>query len=139
MLSYIYLLAALFFALSQILFYNRILFFGIEAAALPANVIKIILILIPFYLFLELPRLKPPAFYLAVSFQGFFIINALLMLTEKYLSFGYPVLRVSGIFGTQGYSFRQAVVICLNIALNFAIIMYIINQRKLFFLKGDGK
>lgn len=139
MLSYIYLLAALFFAAAQILFYNRILFFGVEAMPLPAKVIKIALIFIPACLFIELPRLKPRAFYLAVFFHSFFIINALLMIAEKYLSFGCPVLRVVGMFGSLEYSFKQIAVICLNIILNFAMLMYILNRKKLFLLKADGK
>ncbi len=138
-MSYIYLLAAIFFAASQILFYSRILYFGVEIEGALAIITKLLLIIIPVYLYFNLPRLKKAAFYLALFFQAFLILNSLLMIMEKYSIGVHPIFRVAGIFGPLEYSAKQMMVILLNFILNFVMLGVIINQRKLFLPKANGK
>ncbi len=131
-MSYIYLASAILFIASQFIFHSRILSFGAEIRGAIAAVIKFSLILIPLYLYFNLGLRKKSAFYLALFFHSFFIVNAFLMALEKYGFWPRPILRVAGVFGPLEYSFKQTAVIFLNFILNFAILSYIIRKKKLF-------
>jgi len=132
-ISYVYLLNAALFSFSLLIFYSRILFFGIEINKPLSYVFSISLIAVSLYLFVRFGRLKKDALWLAVIFHLLFVLNGIGMLLVNVCPLLQPPLRIVGAFGALEYSLRQLIVIALSTILNFLILLYIYDKRKLFY------
>ena len=98
LLSSIYLINAILYILSLLLFYNRILVVGQEVNKVIAWVVRLALIAVPIYLFFRLKYLKKDAWVLAIYFHLFFIINNSLAILEQS-GFLNSLIRITGQYG----------------------------------------
>jgi hypothetical protein len=131
-ISLIYLVNAVLFFFSLLIFYSRILVFGQPAGQVLSALINASLLVVWFYLFLRFPRLKKDAFWVALAVHLFFVLNGIAMLLEHSGGPIRPPLHIVGMFGTSEYSLQQAVVIATNVLLNFLILFYLVVKKDLF-------
>ncbi len=131
LVSYIYLVNAVFYIFSLVLFYNTIVILGSEAGKLASTLVRFIFILVPLYLYLRLKKLKPDAWFLAVYFQVFFIINSALTLLE-HNGYFHAIIRIAGRYSLVVYSRSEISVLFLSTILNALILLYLLRNRKLF-------
>ena len=132
LLCYIYLVNVALYLVSQALFDNRIFILGKEANIYIAVLVRLLLILIPVYLAFRLKGLRKDAFFVALLFHLYFIINNCLSFLE-HKGYAYALVRITGVYGSTIYSPRQIFVLALSIALNIFILGYILKVREYFF------
>jgi hypothetical protein len=131
-LTYIYAVNLCFYLLSLVLFYNNILIAGHGADGILSNLTRFILIAIPVYLFFRLRRLKVDAWFLAVYFHLFFLLNSCLLFLEN-MGFTHAFIRIVGIYSPSGYSPAQVFALALGTQLNLVIFIYLLKVRRFFF------
>jgi len=131
-LCYIYFVNVALYLLSLALFENRILILGKEAGILLTWIIRFGLIFIPLYLGFRLRILKKDAWFLALFFHVYFIINNVSSFLES-MGFGHTLVRIVGLYGLLVYSPAQLFVILLNTMLNIFILTYLFRKKIVFF------
>ena len=134
LLFYIYLLNTVLYIISLALFENRILILGNEANYFLAWLVRLCLIVIPLYIAFRLMSLRKDAFFAAVLFHSYFLINNLSSFLES-MHCGQTLVRITGLYGLAIYSPQQIFVIFLNSLLNILILIYLIYKREYFFKK----
>ena len=135
LISYIYLVNAVLFLLSQGLFYNRVIILGKEAAPLVSFFVRVGFALIPLYLYLRLRRLKIDAWFLALIFHLYFIFNNSIGFLE-FKGFLNTLVRFVGIHDAIFYTTFQSIFVVLNILLNFFMFVYLLSRRPYFLFKA---
>lgn len=131
-ICYIYLANTLFYVLSLLLFYNRIIVFGSPAGFFISWSIRGVFIFVPVYLYFRLKGLKQDAWFTAMYFQSFFIINNLLGILESR-GFLHEIVRISGLYNSVSYSASAILISVLNIGLNLLIFGYLFKIKTCFF------
>jgi len=131
LLSYIYLVNAVLYSMSLVLFYNRILIFGQEANKVISWLIRLALVFIPVYLYIGLRRLKRNAWLLAVYYHIFFFINNGLAFAE-YNGYLHPLVNITGFYRYIIYSPSQIFILTLNSIVNLFILGYLLKNRVYF-------
>lgn len=128
LLCYVYLANALLYLISLVLFYNRIFILGQEANRIISWAIRLIFIFIPLYLYYRLGRLKKDAWFLAIYFHIFFVINNSLAFLE-YKGYAYSLVHIAGAYAPLTYSPKQLFALALNTLVNIFILGYLFKKR----------
>lgn len=143
MLSYFYLLNALFFGCSIIGFYEYIdlVISGRVVVGLERTIIVSFLLFVPLFLFFGMRLLSSFAYYLALVYQSFFLVNGLLILLSAIVpSFPIkPLVRMTGVQLTSlvsaaelGPAPSELWVYSLVVLIGIGVISYLIRQQKVF-------
>lgn len=136
LLSYIYLVNIILYILSLVLFYHRIIILGIEANREISFIVRLIFVFIPTYLVFGLKRLKKDAWFLAIYFHTFFILNNSLTFLENN-GYIHSLIRITGKYGSVIYSPPEKLVLTLNTILNLIILGYLFKKRIFFYLENN--
>jgi hypothetical protein len=131
-----YLVNVALYAVSLVLFENRIFILGVETNLVSGAFVRIALIFIPFYVAFRLRVYALDAWVLAVSFHLFFLVNNATILFER-LGFGHAIMRIAGLYGGRSYSRAQLICFALATVLNSIIFVYLICIRKHFFVSNQ--
>lgn len=132
LLSYVYLVNVLLYSLSILLFNNRILVVGSQANLYVSWIIRIFFLLLPIYLAYELRRLKKRAWFTAIAFHLFLIVNGITIFLECANKMP-SLLRITGVFEPAFYTPSQIIILWLNSVINVMILGYLYEERDLFF------
>lgn len=134
LLSSIYLINAILYILSLVLIYNRILILGQDTNKWITWLVRLAFIFIPVYLSLRLRRLKKDAWYLAMYFHIFFLVNNSSALLE-HNGYTHSLIRIIGIYGSTLYTPPQIFLLHFNILINLFILGYLYARKGYFCLE----
>lgn len=128
LLCYLYLANAVFYLISLVLFYSRIFILGQEANGVISWAVRLMLLFIPIYLYYRLGQLKKDAWFLAIYFHIFFVINNSLAFLE-YKGYAYSLVHIAGGYASVTYSPKQLLALALNTLVNIFILGYLFKKR----------
>ena len=127
----VYIVNTVLFVLSLFMFYSRIFILGNEIGPALSSLVRFVLVFIPMYLYFRLAQLKKDAFFLAIIFHLFFLINAVTNYLE-YLGCSYSIIHITGLYGSDIFSSTQMLVLCASAVVNLCILGYLYNKRNIF-------
>lgn len=131
LLCFAYMVNMILFILSLILFYSRIIILGNEAGGAMSSLVRFVFAVIPLYLYFRLGQLKKDAWFLAIGFHTFFLINNISGYLE-YQGYAPSIIHITGLYGSAIYSPAQMVVSAINTLINLFVLVYIWKKRHLF-------
>jgi len=135
LLCYIYLVNVVLYGLSLIIVYNRILILGQDANEWVSWLVRSAFIFIPAYLFFRFSHLKKDAWFLAMYFHIFFLVNNSSALLE-HDGYMHSLVRIIGIYGSTLYTPPEILLLQLNVLINLFILSYLYERRAYFYLEG---
>ena len=133
LLSYSYLLSSCLYALSVVLFYNRILVFGHVAERPWSWLLRLVLIVVPIYLCVQLLRLKKDGLIVAVCYHSFFFVNNLITFSENE-GFMHAPIHIAGFYGSIALTTKQLLILLLSSLVHVVLICYLHKRRGYFYL-----
>ncbi len=131
LVCWVYIVNTALFIFSLILFYSRIIIFGNETSAVLSSFLRFAFIFIPLYLYFRLRQLKKDAWFLAIFFHTFFLINNISGYLE-YKGYVYSIIHITGLYGSGIYSSAQVWIFGLSTLANLFILGYIYKKRRIF-------
>ena len=128
---FVYLINAVLYLVSLLLFYNRILVWGKEASFSFGWVVRLAYLAVPAYLFFGLKSVRKEAWFLAIGYHTYFIVNYLFELWEQS-GFLHALIRISAPYSSSVYLVPQTIILLLFALVNLLMLLYLMQIKPYF-------